>query len=154
MKKLINTLLVVVVLMPLMLAMTSTVKASPGVTFELINPPAGGLLELDIDESHTFEIKITSDEPFVIAMVMTDAYYPGRGVFWHGGDRATHDTEATLHVTIKGKNSTSELFSVCGWPEPGICWPDGVAPVSITAGVRYRGGIVVARIFSFAVTVP
>jgi hypothetical protein len=128
--------------------------SSPPVTIELLNPPPGGVLELAVGESYTFDITIESDEPFVVAIAMTDAYYPGRGVFWHGSDRATRDTAALLELTMTGKNSTADLWAACDWPESGDCWPEGVAPVSIVAGVRYKGGVVIAEQFPFAVVVP
>ena len=36
----------------------------------------------------------------------------------------------------------------------GIDWPEGVVPVSIVAGVRYKNGVVVSERFDFAVVVP
>ena len=87
-------------------------------------------------------------------MAMTDAYYPGRGVFWHGNDTAHHTTSATLHLTMTGKNSTADLPAVYDWPEPGVHWPEGVAPVSIVAGVRYKGGLIISERFDFGVVVP
>jgi hypothetical protein len=59
-----------------------------------------------------------------------------------------------LEITITGKNSTADMLGVCDWPEPGYCWPDGVAPVAIVAGMRYDGGVVYAEQFPFAVIVP
>ena len=154
MKKIIIVLSVMIVAVMLMGAPPHPAKASPAVIFEFLNPPPKDLLELAVVESYTFDIRVTSDEPFAIAVVMTDAYYPGRGVFWHGSDRAVHTTSAVLHLTITGKNSTAELPAVCDWPEPGDCWPGGVAPVSIAVGARFQGGLAVAEIFTFAVVVP
>jgi hypothetical protein len=87
-------------------------------------------------------------------MALSNAYYPGRGVFWHGSDRATRDTTAVLHLTVTGKGSTAGLWEVCDWPEPGDCWPEGTAPLAIAAGVRFQGGGVVSQQFPFAVLVP
>jgi hypothetical protein len=154
MKKLIIILVLFIVAIPVMIVPTSTAQANPLVTITLLNPPPDGLLELEVGESHTFDIEITSDDPFVLAMAMTDAYYPGRGVFWHGSDRATRDTYALLHLTVTGKNSTSDLGAVCDWPDPGRCWTGGVAPLSINSGVRFKKGIIVAEIFPFSVRVP
>ncbi|MBU0492478.1 MAG: hypothetical protein KKA73_20160 [Chloroflexi bacterium] len=131
----------------------SPATAAPTATITLLNPPPSGLLELAVGESYTFDILITSDEPFVLAMAMRDAYYPGRAVFWHDSDRVTQDTSALLHLTITGKNPTTDLAAVCDWPEPGACWPEGVAPLSIVAGVRYKGGQAAAETFPFAVKV-
>jgi len=120
----------------------------------LLNPPPGDELVLDVGESYTFDVQITSNEPFILAMAMSDAYYPGRGVVWHGHDLAHHTTSATLHLTITGKDSTADLQAVCDWPEPGVCWPVGVAPISLAAGVRYKRGVINYERFNFAVVVP
>lgn len=128
--------------------------AAAGARIKLLNRPPGGRLELGVGESYTFEIEVKSGEPFILAMAMTDAYYPGRGVFWHGNDAAHQGTSATLYLTMTGKNSTADLPAVCDWPEPGVCWPEGVAPVSIVAGVRYPGGLIISERFDFGVVVP
>jgi hypothetical protein len=151
MKKLTLSVLTAAVL--LMCALCSRATAAPGATITLLNPPPDGLLELAVGESYTFDVEITSDAPFVVAMALTDQYYPGRGIYWHGSDRATQDTEAVLHLTMTGKKSTADLAAVCDWPEPGDCWPEGVAPAAIAVGVRFKGGQVVAERFSFAVVV-
>ena len=75
-------------------------------------------------------------------------------IFSPGGDRAGQGTEAVLYITLTGKNSTADLPAVCDWPEPGDCWPAGVAPVSIATGVRFPGGLAVGEQFTFGVVVP
>jgi hypothetical protein len=115
------------------------VKASPSVEISVTNLPSDDLV-LGVGESQTFTIDITSSDHFILAMVMTDMYYPGRGVFWHGSDRAIHSDLAVLHLTITGKESTASL-------------PGGVAPVAIVAGVRYQGGVVYSERFDFNVRV-
>ncbi len=140
MKKSIFLSLFLIIAIFLASAPVHPVKASPEVTIQLLNHPEGNLLELDVGESHTFDIEITSDDPFILAIAMTDAYYPGRGVFWHGSDRANQTSTATLHLTIKGKESTASL-------------PGGVAPVAIVAGVRFKGGVVYSERFDFNVMV-
>jgi hypothetical protein len=142
--------------MLLLSALFSQAAAAPEVTFKLLNPPPENEpLELDVGESRTFDILVTSDEPFILAMAMTNAYYPGRGVFWHGNDTAHHTTSAVLSLTMKGKTTTAGLPAVCNWPEPGKdCWLEGLAPVSIVAGVRYRRGVTIVEQFPFAVRVP
>jgi hypothetical protein len=154
MKKLLTTFSVLMAVVILMSTAYSQAFAAPGVTITLLNPPEDPLV-LGVGESYTFDILIESSEPFIVALAMTNAYYPGRGVYWHGSDRATHATSATLHLTLTGKKPTAELAGVCDWPEPRAgCWPDGVAPVAIAAGVRFKGGLVDAEQFSFAVEVP
>jgi hypothetical protein len=131
----------------------SAAKAGPVATITLLNPPPSGLLELAVGESYTFEILITSDEPFILAMAIRDAYYPGRGVFWNGSDRVTKSSSALLQLTVTGKSPTATLPAVSDWPEPGVSWPAGVASVSIVAGVRYKGGTMISEAFPFAVLV-
>lgn len=128
--------------------------ATGAVAIELLNPPPGGLLELAVGESYTFDIQITSDDAFVLAMATIDAYYPGRSVHGDANDTAHRTTSALLHLTVTGRESTADLPAVYDWPEPGINWPVGTAPVSIVAGVRYKGGLVVSERFSFTVSVP
>lgn len=112
--------------------------AEPIITFD--NPPPGGVLELAVGETHVFDVTVTSVEPFVLAIALTDQFYPGRGVFFAGSDRATRSTTADLHLTIKGKEPTDFL-------------PDGVAPAAIVVGVRYPTGVVVSERFDFVVRV-
>ena len=154
MKKLLVTMSVVAVVVLLLCVPSSQVTAAPGVSIKVMGLPGNKPLELEVGESYTFEVIVKSDEPFISATAMTDAYYPGRGVFSHGSDRATQDTSAVLYLTMTGKNSTADLPAVCDWPEPGDCWPEGIAPVSIVAGVRFPGGLAVGEQFPFAVVVP
>jgi hypothetical protein len=143
------------VLLALLLLCTPLAQAAlqPRVTISVRHLPQRPL-ELDVGASHTFEIQVESDQPFRMAVAMTDAYYPGRGVFWSGGDRAVRGTSATLYLTVTGKNSTADLWPVCDWPDAGTCWPGGVAPLAIVAGVRLQDGSLVSQVFPFAVVVP
>lgn len=141
MKRFLATIGVVTAIVLLTCVPASQATTPPSATITLLNPPPSGLLELDVGESYTFDVEITSDEPFILAMALPNQYYPGRGIKWHGCDQATHSTSALLHLTMTGKNSTADL-------------PDGVAPASVVAGVRFKGGQVVAQEFSFAVIVP
>ncbi len=144
---------VVAVAVLLMCASSPQATAAPEVTITLVDPPLNDLLELDVGESHTFEVRITSDEPFILAAAMPDSYYPGRGVYWHGGDRVVHGTSAVLHLTMTGKKSTADLPAVYDWPVPGDCWPAGTVPALIVAGVRFQRGQVASEQFAFAVVV-
>jgi hypothetical protein len=145
---------VLVLLVLLACAAIAQAQEPPDVRIRLVSPPPGGSLDLEVGESRTFEIQIASSDPFLLALVMTDQYYPGRGIQPPRVDRAGRGTEAVLQVTLTGKGSTAELPAVCDWPEPGTCWPEGVAPVSLVVGVRFKGGVVVAEHFDFAVSVP
>jgi hypothetical protein len=148
----VRTLLVLLIL--LACASITQAQAPPEVTVALVNPPEGGILHLEVGESYTAQIQVTSPEPFLLAMVLPDQYYPGRGIFVRGGDRAGRGTEALLQVTVTGKASTGDLPAVLNWPDSGIDWPAGVAPVSLAVGVRFQGGLVVPARFNFAVSVP
>jgi hypothetical protein len=145
-----------VVALALLLVCATSIQAQkpPSVSIKLVKKPPRGLLELEVGESHTFEVRIKSSEPFVMAGALVDQYYPGRGVYWHNDAHAGPGTEAVLYLTVTGKSSTAELPAVCDWPEPGDCWPAGTAPVSIVAGVRFQGGSLVAEQFPFAIHVP
>jgi hypothetical protein len=153
MKKLLAVSSVFVLVALLVCALGVQAQEVPDVRFKLVKKPPGGTLTLPVGESYTFEIQITSSEPFNLAMVMVDEYYPGRSVF-STKDQASGGTEATLYVTLTGKSSTADLWSICGWPDTGICWPDGVAPISLATGVRFTGGGIAAERFNFAVVVP
>jgi hypothetical protein len=150
-------LAVLSVLALLVLSLSASValaQAPPEVEIELLNPPDDGVLELAVGESHTFDIQVTSSDPFLLAMVLPDQYYPGRGLFIRGGDRAGRDSTALLQLTITGKQPTAGLEPVLGWPVAGFEWPEGgVAPVSLAVGVRFPGGLVYGEHFTFAVLV-
>jgi len=154
-----RTLVVMGVLVAFVLVLaTPPIQAAPpsppGLTITLLDPLPDGLLELAVGESYTFQVEVVSDEPFLWAVAMTDEYYPGRALYWHGQDRAVHDTSALLSLTMTGKKPTADLPAVCDWPEPGDCWPEGMAPASIVVGVRFQGGGVAVEQFAFAVLVP
>jgi hypothetical protein len=152
MKKTCSTICVVVSLAILTCLAAPTVATSTRIVL-LKPPPAGGLV-LEVDESYTFDIEIREGAPFVLAMAMPDAYYPGRAIIWHGNDIAHRARSATLHLTMTAKNSSADLPAVCDWPEPGVCWPEGTAPASIVVGVRFEKGLVLSERFDFYVVVP
>ncbi len=121
----------------------SAVKPGPDVAITLLNPPPDGRLVLNVGESYTFDIRITSPEPFVSGIAKVTMYYPGKGVFWHAStDSASQATSALLHLTVIGKKSTAGLPAVCDWPTEGVCWPANVAPQAIMVGARFKGGLV------------
>lgn len=128
----------------------SRAAAQPVVTFTLLTPLP---THLAVGESYTIQVRVTSDEPFLMAMAMPDAYYPGRGIFYHGIDIATQATEAVLQLELTGKASTADLPAVQDWPSTED-WPAGVAPASVVVGVRFQNGQVVSQRFNFAVAVP
>jgi hypothetical protein len=121
------------------LSATASAKPAP-VTIELLNPPKHGLLKVSVGESYTFDIAITSDETFLLAVAMGDEYYPGRGIFFAGNDTAHQTTSALLHLTVTGKEPTDFL-------------PEGVCPIAVVAGVRFPGGVVFSERFDMNVRV-
>jgi hypothetical protein len=155
MKKAFSTIGVVVAI-ALLTCMASSAAADSAI-IEVIGIPESGILELEVGETVTFDIQVTSDTQFILAMAMPDIYYPGRAVSWHGNDIAKRADSATLHLTMTGKGSTADFAEVCGWPdletEP-ECWPAGMDPASIVVGVRYQNNVVVSERFNFAVVVP
>jgi hypothetical protein len=153
MKKILHILGVVAITALLLCVPAARAEAAPNVTITFLNPP-DRILELEVGQPYTFDVQIISDEPFVMAMLMTDQYYPGRSIHWQGCDVANQATSAVLHLTITGKASTADLPGVCDWPEANTCWEEGVAPMSLVVGARYRGGQMVSERFDFAVVVP
>ena len=134
-----------------MLASTAPpASAEPGVRFKLLDPLP---THLAVGETYTIRVRVTSNEPFLIAMAMADEYYPGRDIFFNGNDLATQNTEAVLKLEVTGKASTADLWAVQDWPTTED-WPAGVAPAAVVVGVRYQNGDVVSQQFSFAVAVP
>jgi hypothetical protein len=126
-----------IVLMSTMVA-AGPFPPQPDVTFTLIQ----GLPDtMQVGESYTVEILVTSDTPFIFSAALPSAYYPGRYVVAAQGDHSRAGTTATLYVTFTAKGSTSGL-------------PNGVAPVSAIAGAHFKGGYVASQGFDFLVQVP
>mgnify|MGYP000726735519 CR=1 FL=1 len=153
MKSLLVTLCAATMILACVCAVPAAAQDEPTVSINVLNPAPNGVLVLDVGESYTFDIEVTSDTPFLIAIALTDAYYPGRGVKWHGVDVQQKGTSALLHLTVTGKNSTADLLRICDWPEPDICYPDGVAPLAIAAGARFPG-FSIGEYLPFSVRVP
>jgi hypothetical protein len=133
-----------------MLLLTGILTAAapvPNVTFTLLS---GLPATMNVGDTATVVVQVTSDQEFNFAQVLPTAFFPGRGVVAEnvGGDRELRDTTATLEVTFRAKGSTA------GFEASGVCPGSGVAPVAVVAGVRYQGGFVASQRFSFCVTVP
>jgi hypothetical protein len=155
MKKFLFALGIIVIAFSILIMPASAAKPGPDITIELLNPPPDGVLVLEVGQSYTFDILISGEPQFVTAMAKVDMYYPGKGVFWHAGtDSVSQNNTALLHLTVIGKNSTAALQAVCDWPAEGFCWPAGMAPQMILAGARFKGGLVSANAFPFAIMVP
>ena len=140
MKKQAPKLFIVFVLLAVVLTV-QVQAAAANTVFTLLNPPPGGVLELAVGESYTFDVLVESDMPFLSAMALPDQYYPGRGVFFAGSDIAHNASSARLYLTVTGKNSTAGL-------------PGGFAPISVVAAARYKGGQTDVSQFDFQVFVP
>ena len=83
---------------------------------------------------------------------MINQYYPGRGVFFDGSDRATRTNSAVLHLTMTGKESTADLPAVNDGHADEE-WHAGVAPCSAVVGIHYADGQLITESFPFAVEV-
>lgn len=116
-------------------------QGDPAPTLTFVNPPANGVLVLGVGESYTFEVQVVSDQPFLHAQLALGQFFPGRSVFADGIQIVHRGTSATLRLTITGKVSTAQF-------------PDGLAPMTLVAGVRYQGGVVVVQNYEFSVRVP
>jgi len=129
---------------------STAATAAPTVTFTLLTPLPS---ELAVGESAVIGVRVQSSEPFVMAIALSNAYYPGRGVLFDGSPAQPRATSADLYLTITGKASTAGLGAVQDWPAEED-WPAGVAPVAVAVGARFAGGGVVGAQFPFAVRVP
>jgi len=126
----------------LMVLMTGLLTAAAPVPVTTITLVQGLPSTIQVGETYTVVVQVTSDQKFTSAQAMPDFQYAGKGVVAvNGGDRKGQNTSATLKVTFKGKNSTAKM-------------PGGVVPVAIVVGVRYGGGNVVVQRFEFLVKVP
>lgn len=110
----------------------------PNVTITLIS----GLPDtMNVGDTATVVVEVTSDQDFNFAQMLPTFFFPGRGVVAvQGGDHAGSGKTATLEITFEAKSSTA------GFGIP--------APVSVVAGARFRGGYTVTERFDFNVTVP
>jgi hypothetical protein len=137
-----STFKTVIILLSVILLSTSIAAVplpqQPNVTFDLIQ----GLPEtMQVGETYTVIVEVTSDTPFLFSGALPSAYYPGRYVVAGRGDHSGAGTSATLSVTFTAKGSTSEL-------------PDGAAPVAVVAGAHFKGGYLASQRFDFLVAVP
>ena len=133
-------------LLVLMLLLTGVLSAlaapanppAPNVTITLVR---GLPATMNVGDTATVVVQVTSDQEFNFAQMLPNFYFPGRGVVAvQGGDRSGSGTSATLEITFEAKNSTADL--------------GGAIPVSVAAGVRYKGGYTASQQFDFLVTVP
>jgi hypothetical protein len=129
----------VLVISTLTVSMLTAATPAPDTTFTLIE----GLPSImNVGETHTVEVQVESDQPFLFAQALPSFQYVGKGVVAvQGGDHAGRGDSATLEITFRAKSSTSRM-------------PDAIAPVYVVVGVRYPGGYVAVQEYLFNVRVP
>ena len=126
-------------MMVLMTGVLTAAAPAPTVTFNLVQ---GLPSTMNVGESYTVIVEVTSDIPFNAVQAMPDPQYPGKGVVSvMGGDHAGSGTSATVEVTFMAKTDTSKM-------------PNGQDVMAVVVGVRYKGGVVVGETFPFYVSVP
>ena len=130
------------ILMVLMIGVLTAAAPKPNIQFTLVQ---GLPATMDLGEKATVIVEVTSDTPFLYAQALPSAFFPGRGVVATVGDRVGRGQTAHLEVTFTAKNSTIDFAQ-----SP----LEGYVPVSVIAGVRFAGGIVVSQPFDFMVKVP
>ena len=119
------------------------------VTFTLLTPLP---TELAVGETAEIRVRVESSEPFAMAIALSDAYYPGRGVRFDGSAARPNATSADLYLTVTGTSSTADLRAVQDWPGDED-WPAGAAPLAVRVGARFPGGVVISETFLFSVAV-
>jgi len=139
-------LMLALVIAPQAAAQTST---EPTVTFTLLTPLP---TELAVGETAVICVRVQSSEPFLMAIALSDAYYPGRGVRFDGSAAQPRATSADLCLTITGRASTADLPAAQDWPADED-WAAGVAPLAVRVGARFPGGRIVGATFLFGVVV-
>ena len=129
-----------VALMALLTGVLTAAAPLPVTTFELVGEGLPAVM--NVGETYTVTVHVTSDQPYTSVQAMANPHYPGKGVVSvGGGDRAGQGTEATLQVDFVAKSTTERM-------------ENGVAPISLVVGVRYGGGYVAVHSFDFWVQVP
>ena len=122
---------------------------APTVTFTLLTPLPD---RLAVGETAVIGVRVESSEPFLMAIALSDAYYPGRGVLFDGSSAVPGATSADLFLNVTGRESTTDLPAVEDWPADED-WAAGVAPLAVRVGARFAGGAVVSESFLFSVVV-
>jgi hypothetical protein len=126
------------ILVTLLTGILTAAAPIPNVTIVLVS---GLPATMNVGDTATVVVQITSDQEFNYAQMLPTFYFPGRDIIAvRGGDHVGSGTSATLEITFKAKGSTVKF--------------GGAVPVSVVAGVRFRGGYVVSQRFDFNVTVP
>lgn len=148
-KKLLLGIVAAVVLTPTVVAAALAPAPTPTVTFTLITPLPS---HLAVGETVQIGVRVESSEPFAMAIALSDAYYPGRGVRFDGSAAVHGTTSADLFLTLVGQSPTADLEAVQEWPVDED-WPAGMAPLAVRVGARFAGGGLAGATYPFAVTV-
>jgi len=126
----------------LMILVTGVLTAAapiPNVTFNLVQ---GLPSTMNIGDTYTVVVDVTSDTPYNTVIALPSFQYPGKGVVAvQGGDHAGSGTSATLEVTFTAKSDTLRMAN-------------NQAVVHVVVGARFQGGYVASQDFVFYVTVP
>jgi len=139
MSKRILSLIGLVALMMLLTGVLTAAAPVPVTKFKLVD---GLPSMMNVGETYTVEVRVSSDQQFISAQALPDFQFAGKGVVAvQGGDRVGQGDSATLYVTFKAKGSTAKM-------------PGGVVPVSVVVGVRYGGGYIAVQQYDFTVQVP
>ena len=137
-------------LLSLILALALLALAIPALAnnalISFVNVSDGDEIFLDIGETIDFQVQVNSSVPFIHAIMLSDQYYPGRGIFMGGADIVTQASSADLSLSATGKNSTANLAAT-------DTSPGGCAPVGLVVGVRYLGGVVETERIDFCIYV-
>lgn len=135
-------------LMALMVLLTGVLTAAAPVPVTTITLVQGLPAVMNVGDTATVKVQVESDQPFIFAQALPAAYFPGRGVVAAQGDHVGQNTQAMLEITFTAKDSTADFPGTPTSPN------GGVAPVSVTVGVRYAGGYVAVQRYDFNVQVP
>ena len=113
-------------------------EVAPSASFTLVS---GLPTTMQVGESATVTILVTSPDRFISALALPDDQHPGKGVVSHGAAHARAGNSATLSLVFTAKRTTADL-------------PGGADQLALVAGVRYPNGQTLSQRFDFSVVVP
>ena len=136
--KIVASVLLAAVMVVVSLAVARNAAAAPNVTFNVLTPLPANMVA---GQTYDFVVEVTSNTEFISVMAQPSQFYPGRYLTAQGVSRDGAGTSTLIIVTYTAKSSTADL-------------PGGVAPVSVTVGVRFQGGAVIVQRYDYNVSVP
>lgn len=128
-------------MMVLITGVLTAAAPTPNVTFELVQ---GLPTTMNVGETYTAIVKVTSDTEFNWVAARPSFQYPGKGVVagqGNGGERTGAGTEALLSVEYTAKSDTSKM-------------PNGETIVYLVVGARFKNGYVASQQYDFNIAVP